>query len=141
SNIDSIEIESGNFIIPPNNPIRDNYEFLGWYLDINYNTEFDFNNTAITSDITLFAKWEKINYKITYVLNNGVNGSNPVSYTKNDTIVLENASKEGHTFAGWYTDQMFKNKISVIEGRMREDLILYAKFIINTHTISLDTNE
>ena len=140
SNIDSIEIESGNFIIPPINPIRDNYEFLGWYLDINYNTEFDFNNTAITSDITLFAKWEKINYKITYVLNNGVNGSNPVSYTKNDTIVLENASKEGYTFAGWYTDQMFKNKISVIEGRMREDLILYAKFIINTHTISFDTN-
>lgn len=32
------------------------YEFLGWYTDENYTTEFDFDQ-QITSDVTLYAKW------------------------------------------------------------------------------------
>ena len=40
------------------NPVREGYTFIGWYTDKDYKNKYDFN-TKITSDITLYAKWEK----------------------------------------------------------------------------------
>ncbi|MFE8698142.1 DUF4073 domain-containing protein [Cytobacillus sp. FJAT-53684] len=42
--------------IKPADPTKGDYTFAGWYTSNTYTTEFDFN-TAISSDITLFAKW------------------------------------------------------------------------------------
>ena len=39
-------------------PVRDGYTFVGWYADKEYKNKYDFN-TKITSDLTLYAKWEK----------------------------------------------------------------------------------
>ena len=39
-------------------PVRDGYTFGGWYADKEYKNKYDFN-TKITSDLTLYAKWEK----------------------------------------------------------------------------------
>ena len=46
-------------ILRPTDPIKEGYEFVGWYEDINYEKEFDFNQ-KILKDIKLYAKWEKI---------------------------------------------------------------------------------
>lgn len=42
----------------PADPTYSGYNFKGWYTDSNYTNTFNFN-TAITKDITLYAKWEK----------------------------------------------------------------------------------
>lgn len=39
-------------------PEVEGYTFDGWYTDKTYNTKFDFN-TSITSNTTVYAKWEK----------------------------------------------------------------------------------
>ena len=39
-------------------PTKSGYKFAGWFTDSEFATEFDFA-TAITSDITLYAKWEE----------------------------------------------------------------------------------
>ena len=39
-------------------PVREGYTFAGWYADKEYKNKYDFN-TKITSDLTLYAKWEK----------------------------------------------------------------------------------
>lgn len=46
-------------VAQPTNITRDGYKFMGWYTDAEGTTKFDFN-TPITTDITLYAKWEKI---------------------------------------------------------------------------------
>ena len=46
-------------ITAPNNPSRDKYNFEGWYQDAELTIPFDFNST-ITSNITLYAKWNHI---------------------------------------------------------------------------------
>ena len=46
-------------ITAPNNPSRDKYNFEGWYQDVDLTIPFDFNST-ITSNITLYAKWNHI---------------------------------------------------------------------------------
>ena len=42
----------------PENPEKQGFLFAGWYTDKNYTTKYDFGS-AVTSDITLYAKWEE----------------------------------------------------------------------------------
>ena len=54
------EVVSGLKIKEPSTPIKDKYLFRGWYEDSTFSKEFDFN-TPITSDMTLYAKWDAAN--------------------------------------------------------------------------------
>lgn len=54
--INSRQVLEGGSVIKPADPTREGYIFIGWYLG---NDEFDFNS-AITSDLTLTARWEEI---------------------------------------------------------------------------------
>ncbi len=50
--------KDGTVSLPTEEPSREGYRFVGWY----YNDEpFDFS-TKVTSNITLVAKWEAIEY-------------------------------------------------------------------------------
>lgn len=57
SEVDSRRVAENGTVIEPNAPTKDGYNFIGWYLG---NDKFSFN-TKITENITLTAKWEKIN--------------------------------------------------------------------------------
>lgn len=52
-------IESGKIAVKPADPSRTGYSFGGWYTDNSFGTAYDFGK-AVTSDITLYAKWENI---------------------------------------------------------------------------------
>ena len=54
------KLEVGNTLMMLKNPIRDGYEFKGWYADKEYTTEYDFNK-PIEDDIVIYAKMEKLN--------------------------------------------------------------------------------
>ncbi len=72
-------------------------------------------------------------YQITYVLDGGTNANtNPAEYTQEDLpIKLADASKDGHTFDGWYTDEGLQQKITEITEVYEEGITLYAKFTAN----------
>ena len=59
--IASKEVVSGLKIKEPSTPTKDKYIFRGWYEEATFITKFDFYNTPITSDMTLYAKWEAAN--------------------------------------------------------------------------------
>lgn len=44
-------------ITEPEKPVREGYVFEGWYNDLQYNTQFDFNKSA-ESDKIVYAKWK-----------------------------------------------------------------------------------
>ena len=54
------QVVSGLKIKEPT-PTKDKYIFRGWFKETALNTKFDFNNTPITSDMNLYAKWEAAN--------------------------------------------------------------------------------
>ena len=80
------------------------YEFAGW--------SFTKSGSVITKDdlkgkssVTLYPIINPINYKITYILDGGVNNpTNPATYTILDNITLKAPTKEGYAFAGWVVD-------------------------------------
>ncbi len=49
-------VKDGSKAEKPADPTESNWAFKGWYTDAKFQTAFDFD-TAITADITLYAKW------------------------------------------------------------------------------------
>ena len=82
-----------------------------------------------TGDITIYAKFNRIyqTFNITYELDGGEH-SNPATYTEGTGLVLTDASKDGYTFIGWYSDNVFTVKVTEISAEQTGDITLYAKF-------------
>lgn len=57
--IDSFEVSEGKTFTKPLEPKKEDYQFIGWYYD---NEPYDFIRTAVSTDITLKAKWERKTY-------------------------------------------------------------------------------
>lgn len=55
SSIDSIVVKENDVITKPDDPTKEGYTFLGWYID---DEEFNFED-LVKSDLTLVAKWEE----------------------------------------------------------------------------------
>lgn len=56
--IEDVVVEEGRLVTEPAQPTKPEYKFTGWFIDETYKTLFDFN-TQITSNMTLYAGWEK----------------------------------------------------------------------------------
>lgn len=121
-------------------PSRAGYQFTGWS---DGNTTWETGDRMPDSNLSLTAQWTLINYPITYVMDFGFNdNANPSSYTILDaTITLIDPTKEGHTFLGWFTDAGFNNSITSIPQGSTGAFNIYAKWLINTYTVTLDVAE
>ncbi len=49
----------GEKISEPEQPVKEGYEFTGWYRDVNGLYTWDFENTEIQANMTLYAFWEE----------------------------------------------------------------------------------
>ncbi|MFI3251753.1 MAG: InlB B-repeat-containing protein [bacterium] len=106
------------------------YEFVGWFID---GEQWVFNGYTVTSDLNLYAEFNRINYPVTYVLNGGSdNSANPSSYTVDDEITLVVATREGYRFDGWYNDT---TKVTTLGG-MTGDLVLTAQWTALTYNVN-----
>ena len=128
----------------PTDPEKNGYTFKGWYISTETTDEFDFE-TAIAEDKTLYAKWDKKTYTITYDLDGGSlaeNVENPTSYdVEKDTIKLNNPEKNGYTFAGWTGSNgtTAQTEVSIAKGSTgNKDY--KATWTKDTYTISYDLN-
>lgn len=57
--IESVKVKEGEKLTLPEEPVKTDFKFLGWYEDSLFKVEFD-EEKEITENITLFAKWEVI---------------------------------------------------------------------------------
>jgi uncharacterized repeat protein (TIGR02543 family) len=77
-------------------------------------------------------------YSIYYHLNGGTEVKNPSSYTKGQTLKLNNPSKRGYEFKGWFDNPEYKGKqIDKISSSMKGKKDLYAKWQSISYKIEL----
>ena len=78
------------------------YEFAGWYDNAEFSGEklTGWNAGKKTGDITLYAKWTAISYKIIYKNAENASNSNPETYTIETAITLVAPTKDGSDFIG-----------------------------------------
>ena len=67
----------GNATKPATNPTCDGHVFAGWYADAGLNIPFDFTNTTINSDTTIYAKWDIAITTASATVTAPVNGEHP----------------------------------------------------------------
>lgn len=130
----------GTTLTAPTAPTRDYYIFIGWFSNLEDEDPYVFG-TMPDVDFTLIAKWRPVVYTINYYLNGGVNGNNPNTYTVEDAVILENASKTGHDFVAWFRDAGFTSEpVDKITVGTHGTIDLYANYSINEYTISFNSN-
>lgn len=54
-----VEVKDGDLVTLPDNPTYEGYMFAGWFLDEGLKKPFKADETAITSDLTLYGGWYK----------------------------------------------------------------------------------
>lgn len=112
------------------NPTKDNYTFVGWYLDEDYTKPVTVINSEFKGDLNVYAKWSIYDYEIIYHLGGGVNSNdNPSGYDKeNNEIVLEDIYRTAYDFLGWYSDASYTTKITSIPANSTGNVNVYAKW-------------
>lgn len=136
------------YTLPEEQFTRMGYDFTGWNTLANgKGTAYQpgYKVSGLTgkdkATVILYAQWQQRPYEILYVLNGGTNhAKNPGSYPMNTTVRLQNPTKEGYTFAGWYTDSQFTNKITTVT-KTQGDVTVYAKWTENSYTIRYEKNQ
>lgn len=143
----TIDTSGNETLTLPNAPQKENYSFKGWYFD---NESFEneltadfYQNTALKSDVNVFAYYELVNeepkeFKVSFDSNGGSKVEEVV------TSIIESepvTTKDGYTFLGWYLEESFINKVT-FPFEVTKDQTLYAKWEENIPaSISFNVNE
>lgn len=103
--VSSDTVNAGSYITPPADPTKEGHDFLGWYKDDACTVAFDFATEIITSDTTLYAKWNIKKFTVTFVTGPDASTVAPiynVEYNSYVSAPLVDPTREGYDFAGWY---------------------------------------
>ena len=122
----------------PEIPTKEGYAFEGWYTDSNLTNKYDFNS-KILSNITLYGKWAKDKYTISFNSNGGTAVKSITNYYEEEVIEPSIPTKVGHTFTGWYKDEEL-TQLYTFSTIPSQNIILYAGWIKNKYIISFNSN-
>ena len=150
-------------------PSRNGYTFLGWFTEdekeITKTTYATNEYKIIENDgLQLYARWKKNDYYLTLDVNKPhdmtntptVDGENPliVTFDTNANNTVNVPSMTGWTFEGWYVGNVrvfnanghYNEEINTyfdLDGEWiyTDSVTVYAKWIQNTYTITLDLNK
>lgn len=115
---------------------KNGYKFIGWYNNDNDLVE---SIEKGTGDIYLTAKWDPIEYTIKYVTNGGTLSGEMTKYTIEKPIELKTPTRDNYTFAGWYTDSQFNNRVEGdVLSQEYGDKIFYAKWSPKTYKLTFN---
>jgi uncharacterized repeat protein (TIGR02543 family) len=124
--------------IPPT--LKTGHSFQGWFTDIGLTQAFNLTNMP-SSDLILYTKWSINEYTINFETNGG---NNLDSINKEFGGLIESLpspTKLGHTFLGWSWNNESISEIIFPFEMPSNNLILYARWSVNSYFLTFETNE
>ena len=129
--IDALSVTYDMDVTLPEDPIRTGYQFEGWYEDDLLTDEY-ISAAMPASDMTLYAKWQILNYTITFMNEDIIYDF--ASYDYQASIEAPTAPvSETLIFAGWVNEN---NQAFVFDVMPAYDVTLYAKWVSQAHVLS-----
>ena len=131
--------------------VKTGQTFDGWNTKANGSGTNYAAGSSITisgDDVTLYAKWkEATQFTLTYNSNGSTSGTAPVggSYYDNESVAVSgkgDLARIGYSFTVWNTkaDGTGANYVVASNITLTSDLTLYAKWTINSYTITFSSN-
>jgi uncharacterized repeat protein (TIGR02543 family) len=117
---------------------KSGFTFGGWYKDSALTQSYSIPSTMPAESLTLHAKWLVNQYSITFVTNGG-NSILTQNIPFGSEISLPAVIRTGYTFVGWFTDSSLNTEFS-LSTMPSQNLIIYAKWLVNQYTIAFITN-
>jgi len=130
SDVDLVEVKEGDKVTKPTDPEKDNYTFVNWTTDGDGKEVYDFES-AVTSDITLYAQWTEKVYKVIFNSNEGSAVADANVKYGDKVAKPDNPTKANYVFYKWTTDKEGKTKYD-FESAVNKDITLYAQWISDT---------
>jgi len=131
--------------LPTTNPSKTGHSFVGWFTAASGGTQITSGTTLTNaSNHSIYAHYIANDYTITYNQNGG-NGASPlrlvVTYGDKYRLPVTNPTKEGYTFAGWYTATTSGTEITInTDMQNASHHEIYAHWTANSYTVTYDTN-
>ncbi|WP_411348353.1 InlB B-repeat-containing protein [Paenibacillus sp. WLX2291] len=135
------QLNYGNAVSEPTAPTRTGYTFKGWYSDTDLKHTYSFGVLPISSDVQLYAGWERNRYTVNFdtyggtVVNDVYIGYGDLLTTPGIPI----ANRDGMIFAGWFADTNHNQPFDFSQPIVA-NVILYAKWALRVQQITFDTD-
>lgn len=129
-----------SFAKPDEDPLREGYNFVGWFSDSEKTAVFDFAS-KINADTTIYAKWQLLKYKVIFNTDGGTS-IDEVTVNHGEKLTKPaDPTKESFIFDAWYTneDKTLKFDFNI---EIKSDTTLYAKWLTKSKllkTVSIDS--
>jgi len=133
-------VQHGMTVSMPTQPIRDGYDFVGWFKDASLEKRFSFEADTIEGNVTLYASWtEKPMFTVKFFSNIPDKAFEDITVEKGTVLSSRftedmNADNPGYRFDGWFTDEKFENYFNP-DTPITENIVLYAKWVSLSYTI------
>ena len=84
--IDPLYQKIDTFIVKPTDPEKEHHTFKGWYSDSEFTTKWDFDTDLVEDDMTLYAKYDVMDYPVHFIDHDGTTISTErIEYNKTVT--------------------------------------------------------
>lgn len=123
-------------------PEREGHAFVGWYSDEERTQAIQLGVAKMPNhDLTLYPKWLKGDYVVSYNLGGGTSTSpGAITLEYNDLIPEpDQPQRTGYAFDGWFHDTDYRNAVDFNHDRIGEKSItLYAKWSAKVYNLNLE---
>lgn len=130
---DTATVNKGETVSAPTAPEKQYYDFGGWYTDENCATPYNFSS-AVTTDLTLYAKWTRRTVTVTYMSLDSVYTTQTVNMGESAAAPAD-PSVEDYSFGGWYTDTSYATPFDFTAPLTKNEtayaLMTYMKATVN----------
>jgi uncharacterized repeat protein (TIGR02543 family) len=127
NDVSAITQAYGTEVTEPDTPVKTGCTFAGWYANKKLTQSFTFA-TMPAGNITLYAKWDRNEYKITFEGNGSVSTPSAIVAAYGEEIAEPDVSdmkKTGCIFTGWYAEETLQNRYE-FDTMPSENITLYA---------------
>ena len=136
-------IAYGGKVTEPAAMTKTGYTFGGWFKETAFTNQWNFATDIVTSDITLYAKWDAV--AIPYTVAFSADGGTPAPTQQtvgHGGKVTEPAAmtKTGYTFGGWFKEMALINKWNFATDTVSANITLYAKWSLNQIYVTFVSN-
>ena len=125
--ISSVKVKPGAKLGKPADPTKEGYVFGGWYTNLSYYREWDFDWDTVTEDMTLYARWDE-KYTVTFDSAGGSGVPSQQVAPGGKVTKPADPARTGKAFAGWYTSEYYYTEWDFDNDTVNRDMTLFAQW-------------